>query len=58
MENQTTKKCRKGIYTTSSIVILSAPLVCYGGFGQPKCEYLEDCIADWIGNPEDLKDEV
>lgn len=39
-------KCRAGTYTKSDVVVLSAPLVCYGGFGQPRCPYFWPCKTE------------
>lgn len=39
-------KCKKNTYRSNDIVILSRPLVCYGGFGQPQCEHFEGCLKD------------
>lgn len=38
-------KCKQGHYT-DNIVVTHAPLVCFGGFGQPECEYLEYCLEE------------
>lgn len=38
-------KCEAGFYTDNDVVIHS-PLVCFGGFGQPKCNFLEKCLKD------------
>jgi hypothetical protein len=37
--------CAAGHYT-SNMVVLHGALVCWGGFGQPKCEHCTDCLAD------------
>jgi hypothetical protein len=38
--------CRgEGHYTTTEVVLHGA-LVCFGGFGQPKCRYLKDCLEE------------
>lgn len=41
-------KCRnkQGNYNDNDIVRLSRGLVCYGGFGNPPCQYLEQCVVD------------
>lgn len=38
-------ECKKGYYTTN-IVVPRGPLVCFGGFGQPRCEYLKKCLEE------------
>lgn len=38
-------KCLKGTYTGNDVV-LHAPLVCFGGYGQPPCKHLEKCLND------------
>jgi len=40
-------KCKAGQYTTNSIVTHS-PLVCFGGFGQPRCGYLTECLSMYL----------
>lgn len=35
--------CKAGYYKANS-VITHGPLVCFGGFGQPQCEYLAECL--------------
>ena len=40
-------KCKAGQYTTNSIVTHS-PLVCFGGFGQHRCKYLEECLSMYL----------
>lgn len=37
--------CEKGIYINNSIVG-HRPLMCFGGFGQPRCDHLDQCLAD------------
>jgi len=37
--------CKAGTYKTNKVVLLGA-LVCRGGFGQPKCEYLPACAKE------------
>jgi len=41
--------CKAGLYNNSDIVRMSRGLVCYGGFGQPPCQYLLDCIEEQGG---------
>ena len=38
-------KCKAGYYKTN-IVVTHGPLVCFGGFGQPECSYLEECTKE------------
>lgn len=38
-------KCLKGIYQANYIVT-HAPLVCWGGVGQPACEHLKQCAGE------------
>jgi len=38
-------ECYKGTYKTNAIVTHS-PLICFGGFGQPQCEYVEKCATE------------
>lgn len=35
--------CHAGHYENNSVVI-HFPFICFGGLGQPKCDYLEDCL--------------
>lgn len=42
-------RCKAGLYNNNDIVRLSRGLVCHGGFGQPSCEYLMDCIGEQGG---------
>jgi hypothetical protein len=38
-------ECNARQYKTN-IVVTHDPLVCYGGYGQPACKYLELCIME------------
>ena len=38
-------KCKKELYTTNT-VISHCPLMCFGGFGQPRCQYLMQCVEE------------
>jgi hypothetical protein len=38
-------ECYKKVYTTNTVVT-HIPLVCFGEFGQPPCEYLEKCCKE------------
>ena len=38
-------KCEVGTYTTN-IMVTHGALVCHGGFGQPQCEFFEQCCED------------
>jgi len=38
-------ECKKGIYK-DNFVVTRKPLMCYGGFGQPKCEYVKECFKE------------
>ena len=40
-----TLKCRAGTYTTNEGVARGA-LVCWGGFGLPQCEHLDECANE------------
>jgi hypothetical protein len=44
-EGKIMNECNAGQYTTN-IVVTHSPLVCYGGYGQPACKYLELCIME------------
>ena len=37
--------CKKDVYTCNDVVTHS-PLVCFGGFGQSACQFLDDCLRD------------
>jgi hypothetical protein len=37
--------CKAGIYTTNEVVT-HGPLMCFGGYGQPQCNYIRDCIEE------------
>ena len=39
------EKCFSKEYTQS--VVLQNGLVCWGGFGQPPCEYLKKCLKQF-----------
>lgn len=39
------KKCKAGHFKDNSVVLHGA-LVCYGGFGQPRCIHLDKCLED------------
>jgi hypothetical protein len=45
MKKQT--RCRSGTYTEN--IVLHGGLMCFGGFGQPPCKYLIDCLEDFRG---------
>ena len=38
-------KCFAKTYTES--VIMHGTLMCWGGFGQPKCKYLKKCLEQF-----------
>jgi len=38
-------KCKKELYEDSTVV-MHKPLMCYGGFGQPKCEWVKECFQE------------
>jgi hypothetical protein len=38
-------ECKKGVYINNSIVTHYG-LMCFGGFGQSQCDYLEECARD------------
>ena len=40
------EKCKAKYYTNNSVVTHS-PLVCFGGFGQPECKYLNECLNEY-----------
>jgi hypothetical protein len=40
------KECKAGYYKDNSVVTHS-PLVCFGGFGQPECKYLNECLNEY-----------
>ena len=33
-------------YYKDNIIVTHFPLVCFGGFGQPPCLYLSDCMKE------------
>lgn len=39
------RKCRAGKYT-DNIVVTHGALVCHGGFGQPPCQYVMECMKE------------
>ena len=39
--------CKVGLYK-DNVIVLSRPIMCYGGFGQPQCRYLSECRAEHI----------
>jgi len=38
-------ECNAGKYKTNTVVTHS-PLICYGGYGQPACKYLDHYIME------------
>jgi hypothetical protein len=38
-------ECKAGVYKNNTIVTHAA-LMCWGGFGQPPCQYLEECAKE------------
>lgn len=42
-------KCRKGIYTSNDVVMVTRPLVCYGfkAIKEPECTFLPECFKDY-----------
>ena len=38
-------ECRTLEYKTNEVVT-HGPLVCFGGFGQPRCKFLLDCMKE------------
>jgi len=42
------KSCYKKIYKTSTVVVISKPIECFGyePIDQPRCEFLEKCLDD------------
>ena len=38
-------KCRMKEYRTNEVVT-HGPLICYGGFGQPRCAFLKVCMKE------------
>jgi len=38
-------KCKAGFYTNNDVVT-HGPLVCFGGFGQPECKHLNECLNE------------
>ncbi len=37
--------CQAGIYK-DNMIVTRHPLMCFGGFGQPPCKYLADCMKE------------
>lgn len=37
--------CKAGIYK-DNIAVTHFPLMCFGGLGQPRCEYLDECVQE------------
>jgi hypothetical protein len=38
-------ECKAGLYKSNSIVT-HTPLMCFGGLGQPTCQYLKECMDE------------
>lgn len=38
-------ECKTGLYK-SNIIVTHHALMCVGGFGQPPCQYLEQCAKE------------
>lgn len=49
------KKCKAGLYTANMVKIGHGGLMCFGGFGQPPCKYVVDCLEECRGIISDRK---
>lgn len=38
-------ECKKGLYIKNT-VITHFPIMCFGGFGLPQCDYLAECAEE------------
>jgi hypothetical protein len=47
-------ECYQGTYKDNSVV-LHYPLVCFGGFGQPACEYVDKCKIEYNVSAPQIK---
>jgi hypothetical protein len=54
-KNKQENKCRAGIYTINMVKVGHGGLMCFGGFGQPACKYLKECLEECRGIISDRK---